>query len=439
MNALKLNQYLNWLESVINYRINHVSVSFDGVILHIPKPVFQSDNIEEPVDLFESLNLQSSERIVCLLAIAPYVAPWVLNGILKNEQYRNIMALSTSSINHVALPTIETALFVLAGKDISKRAGAMKLMDENAPLFIQNLVKTPPASAHDPYTTLRILPGFMLDHYLVKGQTFPKESFEDFPAELLETSYEWEDLILPYDTMIQVKEVRDWVTFEEIVKKNGDQSTLFKKGCKTLFHGPSGTGKTMAAALLGKVTGKKVYRIDLSAVVSKYIGETEKNLARIFNRAGNENWILFFDEADALFGKRGKTKNAHDRYANQEVAYLLQRFESYEGLSILASNLLENIDTAFYRRFNNIVHFKKPEADERLKLWQNNLPKDYLFEDQVDLDEIAHSVNVTGAAIHNIMHRSYMKAVLRGEKVILGTDMYDSLRLEKSKEGQIMI
>ena len=439
MNTLQSTQYLNWLESVINYRITNLSESFDDVIHHLPMPDFQSQSTEEEFDLFENLNLQSSERSVCLLAIAPYMAPWILNEFSKIEQTRVMMALSTSSINQLALPTVETAVFLLAGNDIQQRIESMKLLDENAPLFIENLVKTPPASAHDPYTTLRLLPAFMLDHYLVKGQTLPKESFEDFPAELLETSYEWEDLILPYDTMMQVKEVRDWVTFEEIVKKNGDQSILFKKGCKTLFHGPSGTGKTMAAALLGKATGKKVYRIDLSAVVSKYIGETEKNLARIFNRASSENWILFFDEADALFGKRGKTKNAHDRYANQEVAYLLQRFESYEGLTVLASNLLENIDTAFYRRFNNIVHFKKPQADERVKLWQNNLPEGYVFDNQVDLDEIARNVNVTGAAIHNIMHRSYMKAVLRGEKVILGKDMYDSLRLEKSKEGQIMI
>src|SRR5204862_7509529 len=117
-----------------------------------------------------------------------------------------------------------------------------------------------------------------------------------------------------------------------------------------LFPGPPGTGKTMSAALLGKASQREVYRVDLSLVVSKYIGETEKNLARVFDSAQQRDWILFFDEADALFGKRGESKDAHDRYANQEVSFLLQRVETFDGIAILASNLRDNIDQAFARR-----------------------------------------------------------------------------------------
>ena len=124
-----------------------------------------------------------------------------------------------------------------------------------------------------------------------------------------------------------------------------------KPGYRALFHGPPGTGKTLTATLLGKHTGRPVFRIDLSRVVSKYIGETEKNLSRLFDKAEHKDWILFFDEADALFGKRTEIRDAHDKYANQEVAYLLQRIESYAGLVILATNQRGNIDEAFLRRF----------------------------------------------------------------------------------------
>ena len=145
-----------------------------------------------------------------------------------------------------------------------------------------------------------------------------------------------------------------------------------------LFHGPPGTGKTLTAGLLGKIAQKDVYRIDLSMVISKYIGETEKNLARLFDKAERKDWILFFDEADSLFGKRGQVKDAHDKYANQEVSYLLQRVEAYNGLVILASNFKNNIDEAFLRRFQSIIYFPLP-AKEELELglgWRVSWPKD---------------------------------------------------------------
>jgi SpoVK/Ycf46/Vps4 family AAA+-type ATPase len=136
-----------------------------------------------------------------------------------------------------------------------------------------------------------------------------------------------------------------------------------RPGCRALFFGPPGTGKTLTATVLGKATGRQVYKVDLSMVVSKYIGETEKNLAGPFDRAEHKDWILFFDEADALFGKRTQVRDAHDRYANQEVSFLLQRIETYHGLVILASNLASHVDEAFARRFGHLVHFPMPRQD----------------------------------------------------------------------------
>ncbi len=180
----------------------------------------------------------------------------------------------------------------------------------------------------------------------------------------------WEDLVLHQSTTAQVDDIRKWLEHGRTLESDPVLAKKIKKGYRVLFYGPPGTGKTLTASLLGSQFNKDVYRIDLSQVVSKYIGETEKNMEKVFPQAENKDWILFFDEADALFGKRSNVSSAHDKYANQEVSYLLQRVEDYAGLIILASNFKNNIDQAFIRRFNGIVHFPMPDAEERLSIWQ---------------------------------------------------------------------
>lgn len=152
-----------------------------------------------------------------------------------------------------------------------------------------------------------------------------------------------------------IEKVKEWFKSSTA---HGNTAKKLGSGYKALFFGPPGTGKTIAAERMAKEIGADLYRIDLSMVVSKYIGETEKNISRIFDSAQNKNWVLFFDEADTLFGRRTDVKNSHDKYANQEIAYLLQRMEDYDGLMILATNLKSNIDKAFTRRFNLVVEFK---------------------------------------------------------------------------------
>lgn len=173
----------------------------------------------------------------------------------------------------------------------------------------------------------------------------------------LKTDFTWKDLKVQPETRSQLHEIEAWVKNSKMIANRWNLGNTMKTGFGALFYGPDSTGKTLAASLLGKATGKEVYRIDLSGIVSKYIGETEKNLNSLFERANNEDWILYFDEADALFGKRTDVKDSHDRYANQEVSYLLQRMEEYNGLVILSSNMKETIDPAFVRRLRAVIHF----------------------------------------------------------------------------------
>jgi len=210
------------------------------------------------------------------------------------------------------------------------------------------------------------------------------------------------------------------------------------KGYRVLFYGPSGTGKTLTASLLGKQFQKDVYRVDLSQVVSKYIGETEKNLEKVFLKAENKDWILFFDEADALFGKRSNVSSAHDKYANQEVSYLLQRVEDYAGLIILASNFKNNIDQAFVRRFNAVVHFPIPDASERLTIWHKNTPSTVPLGPDVVLNTYAAKYELTGSAIANVMQYAALCALARENKVITDPDIVNGIRRELIKEDKIV-
>jgi SpoVK/Ycf46/Vps4 family AAA+-type ATPase len=223
-------------------------------------------------------------------------------------------------------------------------------------------------------------------------------------ARQVTTSFSWDDLVLPEKQQSQLHELEQAIrNANGVLQDWGFESRLpYGRGITALFSGPSGTGKTMAAGILARELGLDLYTIDLSRVVSKYIGETEKNLDRIFQQAEDANAMLFFDEADALFGKRSAIKDAHDRYANIEIAYLLQKMEERLGVTILASNLRTNIDDAFMRRIRFGIEFQMPEYAQRLKIWRSSLPKGLQLGDDVDLTVLAKRLRVSGGSIMNV-------------------------------------
>jgi SpoVK/Ycf46/Vps4 family AAA+-type ATPase len=211
-----------------------------------------------------------------------------------------------------------------------------------------------------------------------------------------------------------------------------------KAGYRSLFFGPPGTGKTLTATLLGASVGVDVYRIDLSMVVSKYIGETEKNLAGVFDQAENKNWILFFDEADALFGKRTQTSSSNDRHANQEISYLLQRVEDFPGVVILASNIKANIDEAFARRFQSIIYFPLPDETERLRLWNNLLPDKSLLASDVNLQALAEKYELSGGSLTNVVRYAAIRATRMQRTTLEQADLVQGINKELLKEGRTL-
>ena len=212
-------------------------------------------------------------------------------------------------------------------------------------------------------------------------------------ARKIKPHYTWNDIILPPDRLEQLQEICNYVKYRSLVYDQWgfDRKLAMGKGLNTLFAGPSGTGKTMAADIMAGELGLDLYKIDLSSIVSKYIGETEKNLARIFAEAEASNAILFFDEADALFGRRSEIRDSHDRYANIEISYLLQKMEEYEGVVILATNLRKNMDDAFVRRMHFTVEFPFPSSSSRRRIWERIWP-----------DDLHRRPEVAGGNIRNI-------------------------------------
>jgi len=246
----------------------------------------------------------------------------------------------------------------------------------------------------------------------------------------------WDELILPPDLLTQLHEICDRMFYQHIVNDEWGFGTRASRGLSALFSGDSGTGKTLAAEVIARELGLPLYKIDLSAVVSKYIGETEKNLSSIFSEAQTGSAILFFDEADALFGKRSEVKDAHDRYANIEVAYLLQRIESYDGMVILASNYRHNLDDAFTRRLDFILEFPMPDADYRRRIFEVHFPRSAPLSPEVNLAEIAAKYRLSGGNIRNVTLTAAYLAAADG-RVITPTHIRNAVRRENQKMGRL--
>lgn len=406
----------------------------------VPLPNMSGKN--DPLIIFILANaLTRDELLTLLIALAPHVQPDFFDTVIQSffEKPTDLPQIGGVRGKQFRgfLPTAETVLFILAGDDLDKRFKVQRMFD-GTHLFSQKQVLW----IDDPIEGEPMMSGKLkmssefVELFTLGKLTKPRFS-TNFPAERLETEMIWEELVLPTATQKEVQDLLVWLKHGDTLLNDMGMKRIVKPGYRALFHGPPGTGKTLTAALLGKLTGRDVYRIDLSMIISKFIGETEKNLAQLFDRAENKDWILFFDEADALFGKRTGVRDAHDRYANQEVSYLLQRVETFAGLVILASNFKANIDEAFIRRFQSIIHFPMPRAAERLRLWKQSLPPKIALDADVDLKILAERYELSGASIVNIVQYCCLTALSRNDKVLTNNDLRNGIAREFGKEGKI--
>lgn len=430
-------QFESALESQIRAQL---STGSPQDVLTWPEEFMRGD--DSPYGSFlRANNLDQSSQLLLLLALAPWLRPDFFDRILHRVlpgggDYPQLGGVRGRQ-HRGFLPTGDTALFLLTGDDLDARARWQTLLSGDHPLVRQGVVYLDDPPEGDPPMSGRLMIDKDHAERFIGGKVRAPRLSLRFPAQRLSTALEWSDVVLPPRTLAEIRELENFIRHGDVLMDQWNMRHKLRPGCRALFYGPPGTGKTLTATLLGKTTGREVYKVDLSMVISKYIGETEKNLATLFDQAEHKEWILFFDEADALFGKRTQVRDAHDRYANQEVSFLLQRVETYNGLVILATNLANHVDEAFARRFEQLVHFPMPRPNERHLIWTKGLPQVASLEPGTDLAQIASRYELSGGMIMNVIRYASLQAISRGERALRHQDLHDGIRREYSKENRL--
>ncbi|QEY17603.1 ATP-binding protein [Cellvibrio sp. KY-GH-1] len=445
-NAATLERELNWFADVLNLRFTHYFGSPEiqaatADIRSIAAPDLAQDN-SEYAQLVRRYEMGFDERLVFILCLIPHVRPQALDIFFTQSQITGRAYTEFGGWRGKAhsgfLPSAETAVFLLAGQDLERRFAALQLFDEHHYFLKQGLLKLEHQAAGEPFLNATISVSAETLHRCTHGQVHKPDYSMEFPAKLITSPLSWNDLVLSQDVMEEIDHLHTWLKQGKELINRWELTRAVKPGYRSLFFGPPGTGKTLTATLLGASVGVDVYRIDLSMVVSKYIGETEKNLAGVFDQAQNKNWILFFDEADSLFGKRTQTSNSNDRHANQEISYLLQRIEDFPGVVILASNIKANIDEAFARRFQSIIYFPLPDDVERLRLLKNLFPNSNFLADDVNLQQLAEKYELSGGSLTNVARYAAIRATRQQRNKIQHADLVQGINKELLKEGRTL-
>lgn len=434
-NARDLSEDMTWCEQVIEGRLKNF---FDTDTRYINVVEISPPNLhssQSPYAEFIHHNkLDFLERLLLVLALVPVVSPksFDIFRCHNDMTQRPYTEFSCMELDSTLFATGETLAFLLGGQDLESRLRVQKYLEsQDKTILRQQLL----LESNHPDPILMKTPLQLNEqslHSFTTGQEYRPDLSEDFPAKQIHADLQWDDLILPAPVKYQLEEIRDWTYHEHELMKGWGLNKRLNPGYRALFYGPPGTGKTLAASLLGNTLGRAVYRVDLSLIVSKYIGETEKNLEKVFAQGENKSWILFFDEADALFGKRIQTAGANDQFANQNVSYLLQRIEKFNGIVILASNFKDNFDEAFFRRFDSMVYFPLPTAEQRLSFWQQGFSSACTLAGEIDLEVVANKYELSGAQINNVIRFVSLKALSDQRTEIWLQDIDEGIRRQKN-------
>ena len=356
----------------------------------------------------EEHQLDADERLVLILALAPEIDPGLLDNLLIKGDSR---LGGVPGVRHRGfLPTIQTALFLLAAGDISRNLAARRIFDPTGRLLSRGIIVPGSVVPGEPYTSMVISVKPGVSSYLCTGRQRPMVS-EDFPATRLKTQLTWEELVLPPYLFTELGIIRDWL---EHCRELRVKFKYSRPGFKALFYGPNGTGKTLTATLIGKNMGLPVYHLDLGRTLSKDMGATEKNLDFMISQAERQNGILFFDETDIMLGKSGDNRRSSDSYITQGIASLLRRLEDYDGLVILADSIEDNLNRVMNFRFSTRLYFPHPDALSRVKLWRNilgdlfQLPEDYGWTDLAEY-------NLSGGEIVNVVQYLTLAAIKKND------------------------
>jgi hypothetical protein len=434
-----LQKEFEWLEKIIRVRIENYFKASDKLqsIYDIKPPIIGDESTYERFLLHYELGF--TERVIIAMITASILKPEVFDLFHTQNEVTGMAYVEFGGKieDRRFIPTFRTAAFILNESNTALPVILYPLFEQSHPFTYFSLLDFSETTFRTRIeSTIRF--SSEAEYLLFTGNTYQPEFNNEFPAKLLTTNLNWEDLVLSKGIRHDINEILMWFKMKQKFEQEKHLNKWVKKGYRALFYGPSGTGKTLTATLIGKSVSLPVYRIDLSMVVSKYIGETEKNLAKVFDRAENNNWILFFDEADALFGKRTTATTSNDRHANQEIAYLLQRIEDFPGMVILATNLEKNIDGAFSRRFQLQVPFTLPDKEERYKLWKQIFSEEFSLDDKF-IRKFSEEYELTGGALINILRTSLLHSHHDSTNKISVEAVEYAIRKELEKDGKLGI
>lgn len=442
-NLQALHAELDWLQQVM-YRVVASYLNHEGAQQHwrgIPAPAL-APGASTYADLALEWQLDVFERLALALALAPHIRPECLDIFFSSNAQTGRIFTEFGGITEKGfggfLPTGQTLVFLLAANDPLWRIDAMRMFSSGHRFAKEQMLSLERGDDKLPQLSGVLTLAENWRDYLLTGSMPQAELSSAFPASPIGTPLGWQDLVLDHQVREQVDEISAWLVHGHTLMQEWGLAAKVKPGYRTLFYGPPGTGKTLTATLLGKSSGREVYRVDLSMIVSKWIGETEKNLGKVFDAAGHRDWILFFDEADALFGKRTAASSSNDRHANQQTGYLLQRIEDFPGTVILSTNLKANMDEAFTRRFQSMIHFTMPAAAQREQLWRNAFAGVCELEREIDLAGIARDYELAGGAIINVLRHCALGAVRLGHRVVTRDSLIDGIRREYRKDNKTL-
>jgi hypothetical protein len=423
----ELRAALEVLDALVQVRIEErragpggARISIDGAGEGLPDRR-RFDGVGPLAEVIALADLTDAEAVVLLAAVAPYV----------DERFAARYAALTDRPGVTTL-TGEVAR-TLAARSFRGRLDATAMLSAQGRLRAHGLLSLDPPG--DLACALRPDPA-LVAWVLGLPPDAPVASAE-FPARPLTTVHTLADVVLPAEARTRIDDLAHRIANREMVVEEWGFGAHHDNvaGLIALFHGPPGTGKTMTAAAVAASAGLPAYIVDLSVLVSKFIGDTEKALAKVFDRASRERCLLVFDEADAVFGARTDVSDAHDRYANQEVSYLLTRTEAFEGTVILTTNLVGNIDAAFQRRIHVMVEFPEPGPDERGRLWSAVAPSRLPLHADVDLSALAERYPLTGAQIRDAtLDAAYLAAA--GDRVVTEHHLLAGVRRQYEKAGK---
>lgn len=443
-NITILHEELDWLEKVIQQVISSylLQEGHENDWHDIPLPDLTMEN-GTYASLVNEWNLNTYERLAIALCLAPHLRPELLdiffgkNGIYDRgfTEFGGVIDKNHSGF----IPTGQTLAFLITATHKELRNEVHKIVSKENILIKEDVLQLAETDDFIPKLNgiLSLHPNWF--HYFITNEKISMAQSTSFPAQKITSPLNWEDIVLDTIVMEQINEILTWLEHGTTLLNEWGLNSKIKPGYRALFYGPPGTGKSLTATLLGKATHKEVYRIDLSMIVSKYIGETEKNLSKVFDIARDKEWILFFDEADALFGKRTAANSSNDRHANQQTAHLLQLIEDFPGVVILASNLRANMDEAFTRRFQAIIHFNMPSIEERYQLWQNAFSGICSLSEEIDLYQIAEDYELAGGAIINVLRYCALAAIGRNDSVVTKNELLKGIKREFSKENKTIL